>query len=99
MIAATRTAPELASGLWVCYTGDVANPSGVGRIVRENPPSRFEARGSVDLRLDDGRLIRGLTSAHFNRTSPGCRFVMLGEWRATRRARLLELKRSLGGAA
>jgi hypothetical protein len=95
MIDATANTPVLFDGQWVYYTGDAANHDGFARVSRVHPPSRFDQRGSVDLRFRDGREFRGLTPESFNRSSPGCRFVDMGEWRASRRAAILEMRRGL----
>jgi hypothetical protein len=60
-----------AIGARIRYTGDMANPSGFGYVVRVRIADAY-TQDSRDVALDDGRYIRAV--AHFDEGF-GCRFV------------------------
>lgn len=77
---------ELKVGTKVFYTGDVQNSEGFGVIVKEREAIRF-GPVAVDIRLDDGREIRGIGKHMFN-PEIGRRFWPLEEWLTDRKAKI-----------
>ncbi len=74
----------LIVGTKIYYTGDMANQSAQGRIVKVYPPDRYCCGGSYDIEYeDDRRMTRRITPASFA-PGPGRRFWPLGEWNAKR---------------
>ena len=74
----------LPVGTEVYYTGDAANLPAKGHVKAH----RQRAWGiSVDLHIEGGREILGLTMAHFA-PGPGRRFWTLEEWRKDRREKV-----------
>jgi len=76
----------LTVGQRIYYTGDMANIEDEGRIVRMRPADRL-APESYDVKLNDGRIFRGVYHLSFD-PGPGRRFWPLDEWEAQRKARL-----------
>lgn len=85
------TFADLTINTEIYYTGDVANISGFGRVIRQRPADKWHS-GSVDICLEDGRVLRGIHLSAFE-TSPGQRFMLKSE-RDRRRAEAIESMRA-----
>lgn len=77
---------ELRVGVRIYYTGDMANSEGNGTIQREREATPYSDK-SVDIKLDDGRLFRGISPLGFE-SGAGRRFWILKEWEAEQKANL-----------
>ena len=89
-------------GRRVEYTGDMANPAGVGAIVAINEPTRFSLL-TADVLLEDGRAIPAVycsTIVHISEAQ-GCRhrFLALDEFVTEEDIAGLHAKRALKLAA
>ena len=77
-------------GQRIYYTGDMANAEDFGTIIAVREPNKY-APLSYDIRLDDGRLFKGVWDLSFQ-PSPGRRFWPLDEWEADRQKRIEAMK-------
>ncbi len=80
------TDTDYETGDRVYYTGDMANASGFGVIIKKRPADRF-APVSYDIHLDDERVFKGVYHLSFE-TSPGRRFWLKSEWDADRKLKM-----------
>lgn len=78
---------QMIRGVRVHYTGDMANPSGAGRITRVLPIDPRWGYRQVNIRLDDGRLLRGIGIEQFQ-PAPGRRFWLETDWQADRATKI-----------
>ncbi len=73
------TKTQFAVGDKVYYTGDMANVSGFGAVVKINPANQWGPE-SYDIQLEDGgHLWTGIYGLSF-KSGPGRRFWALEEW-------------------
>ena len=77
---------QYQTGDRIYYKGDMANCEDFGIIIAIRPADKWACL-SYDIRLDDGRDIKGLPHIHFE-PSPGRRFWLLSEWEADRKVRI-----------
>lgn len=77
---------ELKVGTKVFYTGDMANSEDLGVIVKEREATLY-GPVAVDIRLDDGREIKGIGKHMFD-PGIGRRFWPLDEWMAERKVKI-----------
>ena len=86
---------DLQVGTKIHYTGDMANPSGNGRVVAVHLNPRFgdDVEVALDAQPDENGHADGSVPARTFRISPanfsrglGCRFWLRTEWIAKRRA-------------
>lgn len=82
---------QLLVGVRVYYTGDMANASGYGAIVKRHTVDPKWGYQQVDIQLDDdGHLWRGVHLTSFQ-PSPGKRFWLEADYKADRERRIAEM--------
>ena len=73
------TKTQFAVGDKVYYTGDVANQSGYGDVVKIHPANRWVSE-SYDIQLEDGGYLWTHIDGISFRNTPGRRFWAREEW-------------------
>lgn len=89
-MARQHTIVDLPVGTELHYSGDMANVSGKGIIVKHRPATEW-SHISVDIQLEDGRDIKGIAPCMFDKT-PGQRFHIMTEWQAERAEKIAQMK-------
>jgi len=77
------TLQDLPNGTKIYYTGDMANAEDFGVVIEQ---STNKWGDQVDIRLDDGRIFKGVSPLNFG--GLGRRFVLRTEYDAERQAKI-----------
>ena len=85
----THSIADLPIGTEFHYSGDMANVPGKGVVVAHRPATKW-GEASVDITLEDGREIKGIWPAMFDKTI-GQRFHIMSEWQAERADKIAQM--------